>query len=126
MTQFSILPHCAFRRGSANRFHKIAGEPFLVIRRCASGISKRFFLRGEKWLEPIFVDGLHESFVRRDNAFFEQRLDRVVHKLHSLGLAGNDDVLKFLRCAFANDGRDRCICDQNLVYSDSARPVHSF
>src|SRR5438046_10548963 len=100
MTQFSILPHCAFRRGSANRFYKIASEPFLVIRRCASGISKRFFLRGEKWLEPIFVDGLHEGFMRGDNAFFEQRQDRVVHKLHSLRLAGIYYVLEFWRLGF--------------------------
>src|SRR5437016_1396828 len=38
-------------RASAERFNEIARQPFLVIRRCASGIGKCFFLRGEEWFE---------------------------------------------------------------------------
>ncbi len=73
-------------RASAERFYKIAGQPFLVVRRCAGGIGERFLLGGEKRFEAIFVDRFHESFMRGDNAFFEQRPDGVVHELHSLRL----------------------------------------
>src|SRR5207244_13657901 len=87
---------------SAKGFHKIAGQPFLIIRNCAGGIAKGFFLRREKWFEPIFIDRFHERFMWRNYAFFEQRPDGVVHKLHPLRLAGNGPALERLgrACAY--------------------------
>src|SRR6266566_7945693 len=104
-----LLAYRAFRRACAGRLHKIATRAFLVVRGRAGGVGERFFFRREKWFEATFVDRFHESFVRGDNALFEQRPDGVVHKLHTLRPTGNDYVLEFLRCPFANDGGDRGI-----------------
>src|SRR4030095_3505212 len=125
-TEILVLPeaNASPRPGpwaSAERFYKITWHPFLVVRRCTSGVRKCFFLRGEKRFEAILIDRFHEGFMRLDNALFEQCPNCVVHELHTLSLSGNDHILKLLRRSFTNDGRDGSVRDQNFVYGDAAR-----
>src|SRR5206468_10784943 len=99
---------------------------FLILWGCASGMGKRLFFRREKWFEAIFVYRFHKRFMWRDDAFFEQRPNCVVHELHTLSPSGNDHILELLRRAFTNDRGDGSVRDQNFIYRDSARPIRSF
>src|SRR4029453_11038318 len=118
-TEIFVLPEAnALPRpgpwASAERFYKITRHPFLVVRRCTSGVRKCFFLRGEKRFEAILIDRFHEGFMRGDNALFEQCPNFVVHELHTLSPSRNDNILQLLRRAFTNDGSDGCVRDENF------------
>jgi len=46
--------------------------------------------------------------------------------LHALRFSGNDYVLQFLCCAFANDGGNGCVGDQNFIDGNATWPVSPF
>jgi hypothetical protein len=86
-----------------------------VFENGASGIAKTLFSGRQKCFETIFVDRFHECFVRRDGALLKQGPDGVVHELHSLRFAGDDDVLQLFGRAFANDGGDGGVGDEAWI-----------
>ena len=85
-----------------------------------------FVLRLAEIFEAVFVDRFHERFVRRDDALLQECPDGVVHELHPLPFAGHDHVLKFLGGAFADDGGDGGVRDQDFVHGDAPEPSAFF
>ena len=57
----------------------------------------------------MLVDGFHVGFKRRDDSGDQLFPNRVVHELHALTLARDNDVLKLLGCSFADDCGDGAV-----------------
>jgi hypothetical protein len=64
--------------------------------------------------------------MRGHDAFFQQRPNGVIHKLHSLGFTRNDYILELVGSAFADDRSDCSVGDQNFVHSNSSGTIRSF
>ena len=80
----------------------------------------------EEGAEPVFVDGLHVGFMRGDHALLEGMPDGIVHKLHPFVFPGDDDVLKFLGGALADDGAGGGVDDEDFVDGDASAAVGLF
>ncbi len=52
--------------------------------------------------------------------------DGVVHELHALAFAADDDVLQFLRGAFADDRARGAVHDEDFVDREAAAAVGAF
>ena len=91
--------------GGAPRLFSPAGL-FLVG---AGGERQIRFLGGQKRFEPVLIDGLHVSFERQDGSRDQLFPNRIIHELHSLALASNNNILKLLGRALADDRGDRTV-----------------
>ena len=105
---------------------KVTRRPSFILADATGGVGQCFFLSREKWFKAAFVDRFHECFMRGHNAFFQQRPNGVIHKLHSVCFAGNNYILQLVRRAFADDRGDRWVRDQNFVYGNAPGTVCSF
>src|SRR4030095_2298668 len=59
-------------RAGTERPGQIARRPSFIVANATRGIGQGFFLGREKWFETALIDRLHECFMRRHNAFFQQ------------------------------------------------------
>ena len=77
-------------------------------------------------MEAGFVDGFHVGLVGGDDSGEELFPDGVVHELHALAFAGDDDILQFLCRAFAHNGGDGVVHDEDFVHGDATGAVLLF
>ena len=80
----------------------------------------------EEGFEAVFVDGLHVGLHGGDVAVAEVFPDGFVHELHAFGFAADDDVVEFLGGAFADDGADGGIGDEDFVDGNAAFAIGLF
>ena len=82
------------------------------------GDLEALIFRREKDAEAVFIDRFHVGFVGADDSLLHDSPDGVVHELHSLALAPDDDVLELLGGPFADDRGGGVIDDEDFIDGD--------